>query len=344
MHMKLNAKVDLDSFERQFTAVDSHTLGQFTRVVTSGFPHIEGNTMIEKKKYLEDNCQHLRTALMHEPRGHADMFGSVLMEPVHEEADLGVVYMDTGEYLNMCGHGTMGTATVCVGAGLVEMKEPYTDVVLDAPAGIIRTHVKVENKKATEVTITNVPSFVYKENLPLTIDGKEIVVDIVFAGNFFALVDASQFDFEIGAQNVSKFSKVGVQILDTIKETFPVKHPLLDITVVDHCEFYTKCPHEGADICNTVIFGAGQCDRSPCGTGTSSMLVKLHHMGKLKVGDSIVTESVIGSHFTGRIAEETTVGDFKAIVPQITGSAYITGVSTYLIDKDDPLKYGFQLG
>ena len=235
-------------------------------------------------------------------------------------------------------------ATVCVEAGLVEMKEPYTDVVLDAPAGIIRTHVKVENKKATEVTITNVPSFVYKENLPLTIDGKEIVVDIVFAGNFFALVDASQFDFEIGAQNVSKFSKVGVKILDTIKETFPVKHPLLDITVVDHCEFYTKCPHEGADICNTVIFGAGQCDRSPCGTGTSSMLVKLHHMGKLKVGDSIVTESVIGSHFTGRIAQETTVGDFKAIVPQITGSAYITGVSTYLIDKDDPLKYGFQLG
>ncbi len=342
--MKLDVNVDFSRFDRRFVAVDSHTLGQFTRVVTSGFPTIEGNTMIEKKKFLEDHCQDLRTALMHEPRGHADMFGSILMEPVHEEADFGVVYMDTGEYLNMCGHGTMGTATVCVEAGFVEAKEPFTDVVLDAPAGIIRTRVKVEGKKAKEVTITNVPSFVYKENLPLHVAGKDIVVDIVFAGNFFALVNADQFDFEIGAQNVSKFSKVGVEILNTIKETFPVKHPELDITVVDHCEFYTKCPHEGADICNTVIFGAGQCDRSPCGTGTSSMLVKLHHEGKLKVGDSIVTESVIGSHFTGRIAEETSVGDFKAIVPQITGSAYVTGVSTYLIDPEDPLKYGFQLG
>ena len=342
--MGFDIHVDLDSFENCFTAVDSHTLGQFTRVVTSGFPHIEGKTMIEKKQFLEANCQQLRTALMHEPRGHAEMFGSVLMESVHDEADYGVVYMDTGEYLNMCGHGTMGTATVCVEAGLVPMQEPYTNVVLDAPAGIIRTKVKVENKKATEVTITNVPSFVYKEGLHLDIDGKDIVVDIIFAGNFFALVDASQFDFKIGAQNVSKFSKVGVKILDTIKEVFPVKHPLLDITVVDHCEFYTPCEHEGADICNTVIFGAGQCDRSPCGTGTSSMLVKMHHAGKLKVGDSIVTESVIGSHFTGTIAEETSVGDFKAIVPQITGSAYITGISTYLIDKDDPLKHGFQLG
>ena len=342
--MSLDIHVDFSGFEQKFTAVDSHTLGQFTRVVTSGFPKIEGNTMIEKKKFLEDHCQDIRTALMHEPRGHADMFGSVLMEPVHEEADLGVVYMDTGEYLNMCGHGTMGTATVCVEAGLVPMQEPYTDVVLDAPAGIIRTKVKVENKKAKEVTITNVPSFVYKEKLPLTIDGKQIIVDIIFAGNFFAVVDASQFEFDICPENVSKFSKIGIQILDTIKETFPVKHPLLDITVVDHCEFFKPCPHEGADICNMVIFGAGQCDRSPCGTGTSSMLVKLHHEGKLKLGDSIVTESVIGSHFTGRIAQETKVADRDAIVPQITGSAYITGVSTYLIDPEDPLKYGFQLG
>lgn len=343
--MELKIKVDPKDFEQKFTAVDSHTLGQFTRVVVEGFPHIEGNTMIEKKRFLEENCQDIRTALMLEPRGHADMFGSVLMEPVHDEADFGVVYMDTGEYLNMCGHGTMGTATVCVEAGLVEMQEPYTDVVLDAPAGIIRTRVEVENKKAKSVTITNVPSFIYKEDVVLDIDGKDVHIDIVFAGNFFALVDARQFeDIKIGAENVSKFSAIGMKILKKVAETVPVKHPLLDITVVDHCEFFTPCDHEGADICNTVIFGAGQCDRSPCGTGTSTMLVKLHHEGKLNVGESIVTESVIGSHFTGRIKEETKVGDFDAIVPQITGSAYITGVSTYLIDKDDPLKKGFLLG
>jgi len=342
--MELKIKIDPNNFEKQFTAVDSHTLGQFTRVVVSGFPKIEGNSMIEKKKFLEEKCQYIRTSLMHEPRGHADMFGSVLMEPVNSEADFGVVYMDTGEYLNMCGHGTIGTATVCVEAGLVPMVEPYTDVILDAPAGIIRTRVKIENKKATEVTITNVPSFIYKENNLLNIDGIDIKFDIVFAGNFFALVDSTQLDIKIGAKNVSKFSTLGMKLLNKINKEINVKHPILDITVVDHCEFYVPSDHEGADICNTVIFGDGQCDRSPCGTGTSSLLVKLHSLGKLAVGESIITESVIGSHFTGTIKEETAVGEFKAIVPQITGSAYITGISTYLIDKNDPLKYGFLLG
>ncbi|MGB4984731.1 MAG: proline racemase family protein [Erysipelotrichaceae bacterium] len=342
--MNKEIKLYSSNYIQEYKAVDSHTLGQFTRVVVDGFPHIEGKTMIEKKKYLEDHCDDIRTSLMLEPRGHADMFGSVLMEPVHDECDFGVVYMDTGEYLNMCGHGTMGTATVCVEAGLVPMVKPYTYVNLDAPAGIIRTKLKIEDEKAVEVTITNVPSFVYQENVRLDIDGKDVVIDIIFAGNFFALVDASQFDWEIGAKNVSKFSKIGMQILRKVATDLKVKHPLIDITVVDHCEFYVKSDHEGADICNTVIFGEGQCDRSPCGTGTSSMLVKLHHMGKLKVGESIVTESVIGSHFTGRIKEETMVGDFKAIVPEITGAAYITGVSTYLIDKRDPLKKGFLLG
>ncbi len=343
MNLKIN--IEKNNFENEFVAIDSHTLGQFTRVVISGFPEIKGDTMLEKKKFLEDNCDNLRTALMHEPRGHRDMFGSVLTEPVSKEADFGVVYMDTGEYLNMCGHGTIGTATVCVEAGFVPAVEPYTDVVLEAPAGLIRTKVKVENKKAKEVTITNVPSFIYESGIVMNIDGKDIKFDIVFAGNFFALVDSAQTGVEINAKNISKFSALGMKILNKINAEMKVKHPLLNITVVDHCEFYTQADDSAsADFYNTVIFGDGQCDRSPCGTGTSSLLVKLHSLGKLAAGGSIITESVIGSQFRGTIKEETLVGEYKAIVPQITGSAYVTGISTYLIDKTDPLKYGFVLG
>ena len=172
--MKLEAKVNFDRFEGALQVVDSHTVGEFCRIVIGGFPEPEGNTMIEKKKWMEENYDHVRTALMFEPRGHHDMFGAFLCEPVNPEAQFGVMFMDTGGYLNMCGHCTIGAVTVAVEAGLVESKEGENEVILDAPAGLIRTKAVVKNGKVENVTLTNVPSFVYKENQKVTIDGKEI--------------------------------------------------------------------------------------------------------------------------------------------------------------------------
>lgn len=246
----------------------------------------------------------------------------------------------------MCGHCTIGAVTVAVEAGLVESKEGENEVILDAPAGLIRTKAVVKNGKVENVTLTNVPSFVYKENQKVTIDGKEIEFTISFGGSFFALVDTTKLDIgEINPKTVPEYTKLGMKMLDIINKEIPIQHPLLDITSVDLVEFYGPTPNpEKATMRNVVIFGDAMADRSPCGTGTSAKLATLHHWGEIKVGEEFIYESFIGSLFKGVIKETTKVGDFDAVVPMITGSCYLTGVATYLIDPEDPLKYGFQVG
>lgn len=344
--MELKANVNFDRFEAQLQVVDAHTNGEFCRMVIGGFPEPEGNTMIEKKKWMEENYDHVRTALMLEPRGHHDMFGAFLCEPVSDEADLGVMFMDTGGYLNMCGHCTIGAVTVAIEAGLVESHEGENSVVLEAPAGIIRTTAIVENGKVTGVTLTNVPAFIYKDNLTVTVDGKEIPYTISFGGSFFALVDTTKLDIgEINAQTVPEYTKLGMKMRDLINEQVEIQHPTLDITEVDLIEFYGPTPNpDKATMRNVVIFGDAQADRSPCGTGTSAKLATLHGWGELAVGEEFIYESFIGTTFKGVIKEETKIGDFDAVIPMITGSAYLTGVATYLIDAQDPLKYGFLVG
>ena len=239
-----------------------------------GFPEPEGNTMIEKKKWMEKNYDQVRTALMFEPRGHHDMFGAFLCKPVNPEASYGVMFMDTGGYLNMCGHCTIGAVTVAVEAGLVESHEGENDVVLEAPAGLIRTKAIVKNGKVESVTLTNVPAFVTKRTSPLRSTGKEIKFTISFGGSFFALVDTAQLDIgEINGKSVPAYSALGMKILDAISKEIPVKHPELDIDSVDLVEFYGPTPNpDKADLRNVVIFGDAMADRSPCGTGTSAKL------------------------------------------------------------------------
>lgn len=338
--------VNFDRFESRLKVVDAHTEGEFCRILVGGLPEPEGNTMIEKKKWLEENCDHIRTALMLEPRGHHDMFGAVLCKPVHEEADFGVVFMETGEFLNMCGHCTIGTTTVVIEAGMIPSHEGENEVVLDTPAGIVRTKAIVKDGKVESVTLTNVPAFVYLEDQKVTVDGQEIHFTISFGGSFFALVDTAQLDIgAINAKSVPAYTKLGMEILRKINEEIPVKHPTLDINTVDLVEFYGPTPNpDVADMRNVVIFGDAQADRSPCGTGTSAKLATLHKWGEIGVGEPFVYESFMGSLFKGEIKELTKVANYDAVVPKVTGSCYLTGVATYLIDGTDPLKYGFLIG
>ena len=338
--------VNFDRFEEQLKVVDANTMGEFCRILVGGIPEPQGNTMIEKKKWLEENCDYIRTALMLEPRGHHDMFGAVLCEPVHEEADFGVVFMETGEFLNMCGHCTIGTTTVVIEAGMIESHEGENEVVLDTPAGIVRTKAMVKDGKVESVTLTNVPAFVYLENQTVTIDGKEIHFTISFGGSFFALVDSEQLDIgPINAKTVPAYTTLGMKILKEVNEKIPVKHPELDIDTVDLVEFYGPTPNpDKADMRNVVIFGDAQADRSPCGTGTSAKLATLYKWGEIGVGEPFVYESFMGSLFKGEIKEVTKVADYDAVVPKVTGTCYLTGVATYLIDGKDPLKYGFLIG
>ena len=342
--MVINPKLNLDRFEASFHAINTHTVGESTRIVTSGFPELVGNTMIERKNYLAENFDQYRQALMFEPRGHHDMFGALLTDPIHEECDFGIIYMDTGDYLNMCGHGTIGAVTAIIETGLVPAVEPYTEVVLDAPAGIIRTKAEVKDGKVLNVSLTNVPSFLYKENLKTVIDGREVTYDLSFGGSFFALVDIEQFGWTVNSESIPMLTDFGMKLMEAVNKEVEIQHPELDITTCDLAELYCSTDTPGCDKRNVVIFGDNMADRSPCGTGTSAKLATLHARNEIEVGQPFVYESFIGSQFQGKILGETQVGEFKAVIPQITGSAYLLGETTYVIDPLDPLKYGFQVG
>lgn len=331
--------------EKMFLAVDSHTMGEPTRIILQGFPELQGESMMERKKFLERNYDHYRTALMLEPRGHRDMFGALITEAVSDEADLGVIFMESAGYLNMCGHGSIGAATVAVETGLVKVTEPYTNVVLEAPAGIIRTKVKVENGRAVEVSILNVPAFLYEEGLEIEVPvyGK-IPFDISFGGSFFALVDTGKIGIAVEQENLSALTDLGMKLLKAINESVEVAHPYLDITTVDLVEFYGKSQNPKAHLKNVVIFGESQADRSPCGTGTSAKLAYLYEKGEISIGEEFVYESITGSMFMGIVTKEIEINGRSAIIPRITGSAYIIGLNQLILNSNDPHEYGFLMG
>jgi len=330
-------------FINSIHTIDSHTMGEPTRIVVSGLPNIKGKTMYEKKTYLEETMDYIRTGMMHEPRGHRDMFGSIITHPTNPEADLGIIFMDGGGYLNMCGHGSIGAATVAVETGMVPMVEPYTNIILEAPAGLINARVLVENGQAKEVSIVNVPSFLYRSDIEINIpEIGRVLVDISFGGSFFALVRAEDLGIDIMPENGPKLVKYGMEIKDAINKIVAVQHPTLPhIKTVDLVEIYGPAKNPMAHLQNVVIFGDGQIDRSPCGTGTSAKMAALYAKGELALEEPFIYESITGTMFRGRALEETKIGDFLAIFPEITGSAYITGFNHFVFDENDPLKYGF---
>ncbi|MEG2932656.1 MAG: proline racemase family protein [Gordonibacter sp.] len=340
------AKVEFDRFEAAVGVVDVHAAGEPCRVAVGGFPEPQGDTMIEKRRWMEEHADGLRRALMHEPRGHHDMFGAFLCDPVDPRAHVGVVFMDTGDYLNMCGHGTIGVVTVVVETGIVGAHEGENEIVLDTPAGLIRATARVEQGTVASVSFENVPSFVYRENVVAEVEGRQISLDIAFGGSFFALVDAAGLGLgEIGPANASAYAHLGTLVRETVNRTVALKHPTLDIDAVDLVEFYDCAPDSSAgSMRHLVVFGAGSVDRSPCGTGLSAHLAALRHRGAIACGEPVRCESFIGTSFTGVVDRETTVGGFDAVIPRIAGRAFLTSAGTCLIDAADPLRYGFLPG
>lgn len=331
-------------YGQSFQTIETHTVGEPTRIVVAGFPKPEGGTMLERKAFYERTCDDFRQALMAEPRGHHDMVGALLLEPTLPEADLGVIYMDTNRWINMCGHATIGCATAAVQTGLVPMREPYTSITFDTPAGLVRTSAKVENGKVIEVTMDNVPSFLFADDLAVRIDQKDVAVEIAFGGSFFALVDASKIGYELTPHAIPALTRLGTESLRELNRQVKVSHPTLGPSRVVNCDFYAPPKAPGSSQCNLVCSEQGMVDRSPCGTGTSAKMAALHAKGKLNVGEPFVNESLIGAIFRGEIEATTQVGPFTGILPAITGSAYICGMSTHLIDAHDPLKHGFVIG
>ena len=329
---------------RYLAAVDSHTEGMPTRVITGGVGPIPGATMLERKLYFEAELDDLRLLLMREPRGHAAMSGAILQPPTRADADWGVLFIEVSGCLPMCGHGAIGVATVLVETGMVALSEPQTLVRLDTPAGLVEARVAVEGGRARSVTLRNVPSFLHASDASVEVPGLGSVrYDMAFGGNFYALLPAADVGLEVDAARARELIDRGLQIGAAIEAADPPVHP--DDVRIAGCKhvIFHQPGRDGADTRAATSIHPGWLDRSPCGTGTSARLAQLHARGELGVGDSFVNESVIGTRFTGRIAEETTVGGRPAIVPEITGRAWITAMGQYLLDAEDPFPAGFSL-
>jgi len=329
---------------RVFHAVDSHTEGMPTRVIVGGVGAIPGDTMFDRRRYFMANLDGIRKALMYEPRGHAAMSGAILQPPSRPDADWGVVYIEVSGCLPMCGHGTIGVATVLVETGMVEVTEPVTRVRLDTPAGLVVAEVSVSGGVATSVSITNVPAFTLGLDQTVTVPGYgQVTYDMAYGGNFYAITPLRQVGIEFDRANKEAILTAGLRVMAAINEASEPVHPENpEIRGCHHVQFLAPDANARHSRHAMAIY-PGWFDRSPCGTGTSARLAQLHTRGEIKVGDDFVNESFIGSRFTGTIVEEATAGGLPAVIPRITGRAWITGTAQYMIDPTDPFPEGFQL-
>jgi proline racemase len=322
--------------KRVFSAVDSHTEGMPTRVITSGVGVLPGETMLERKLRFEQDQDGIRRLLMHEPRGHAAMSGAILQPPCREDADWGVVFIEVSGCLPMCGHGTIGVATVLVETGMVAVKEPETVVRLDVPAGLVEARVRVQGGRAASVSIRNVPSFVHQH------DGEALGIryDMAFGGNFYAIADAATAGLTVAPEHADELIAAGLELMAAVEEPIHPEDPAIRGC---HHVIWTSPGRDGADGRSATAIHPGWIDRSPCGTGTSARMAQLWSRGALALRTPFVHESLIGTRFTGQLLDEVTVAGRPAVVPEITGRAWITGLAQYLLDPDDPFPEGFRI-
>lgn len=329
---------------RMFHAVDSHTEGMPTRVVVGGVGTIPGDTMFDRRRYFMAHLDGIRKALMYEPRGHSAMSGAILQPPSRLDADWGVVFIEVSGCLPMCGHGTMGVATVLVETGMVEVTEPVTRVRLDTPAGLVVAEVTVRDGAAESVSLVNVPAFTHGLDQAVTVEGiGQVSYDMAYGGNFYAILGLDQVGIPFDRAHKERILSAGLAVMAAINEQNEPVHPgNPEIQGCHHVQFLAPDANAKHSRHAMAIY-PGWFDRSPCGTGTSARLAQLHTRGEITVGDELVNESFIGSRFYGRILEETEIKGVPAVIPQITGRAWITGTAQYVIDPDDPFPEGFQL-
>ncbi len=328
-----------------YHAVDSHTEGMPTRVITGGVGVIPGATMADKRLHFIEHLDHLRTLLMYEPRGHSAMSGAILQPPTRPDADFGVLYIEVSGLLPMCGHGTIGVATVLVETGMVPVVEPVTTARLDTPAGLVSVAVRVEDGAATAATFTNVPAFCVGLDLKAEVPGHGTVTyDLAYGGNFYAFVELDALGLPFDRERGDDLLAAGLGIMEAVNASpdRPVHPENPSIAGVKHV--YLAAPGSDARRSrHAMAIHPGWFDRSPCGTGTSARMAQLHARGLLALDTDFVNESFIGTEFTGRLIGETTVGGRPALVPTVTGRAWITGTAQYFLDPSDPFPGGFLL-
>lgn len=325
------------------TTIDVHTEGEPLRIYLEGLPELKGKTILEKRKFFKNNYDYLRTATMWEPRGHADMYGCIITEPQFQDSDFGVIFTHNEGYSSMCGHGIIGVTKVVLETGMMSIKEPETVIKIDAPAGQIISHAKVKNGRVESVYFHNVPSFVYMEAEEIEVEeiGK-VKFDIAYGGAFYAYVNADNLKISMAADNYNELIKKGMLIKNSIMNKYEIKHPFEDdLSFLYGTIFYGKSHNEISESRNVCIFAEGEVDRSPTGTGVSGRVALEFAKGNIGIDVEMNIESILGTQFIGKVIQETRFGNYNAVIPQVEGTANITGRHEFMIDPADKLKNGF---
>ena len=330
---------------QEIKTIDAHTGGEPLRIIIDGYPDLVGQTLLEKRTYAQKNHDNFRKAFLWEPRGHADMYGAIIVEPDTSGADFGVIFIHNEGYSTGCGHAVIALTKVIVETGLIPMMEPETEVKMDTPSGFIQSFAQVKNDEVTGVRFQNVPSFVQALDAEVDVQGfGKIKYDLAFGGAFYAFVDVSEVGLDCTEEYHNALVDVGKKIKQAVMDKVSMAHPTEPDMNFLYGTIFTgsaKDPnHHSRNVC---IFADGQVDRSPTGTGVSARVAIHYARGEIKIGESITIESIIGSTFTVKVAESSSLGPYDAVIPEVGGNAHITGKNTFWIDPDDPLKGGFIL-
>ena len=346
-------------FSSMIHAVDTHVCGEPGRVIVGGVLDVPGETMFAKMRHLADEADELRLRMLREPRGYPATCCNLVLPPTDRRADAGFVIMEQTEYPPMSGSNTIAVATVLIETGMVAATEPVTELTLESPAGLIPIRAEVDSGKVKSVTFENVPAFAV--HLDAEVDVPElgrIEVDVAYGGMFYVIADAEQVGLQLSADEAGAAARVGEMIkAATIEQLEPPVHPENErIRGVTIAQLSAPALGTRAQRRNIVVVSSGQLDwsrpetwtgvldRSPCGTGTCAKMATLWARGELDLGEDFVHEGILGTTFTGRLSSQTRVGEFDAVIPSITGSAWITGFSQFVVDPDDPLPNGFTVG
>lgn len=345
-------------FANMISAVDAHACGEPGRVIVGGVFDVPGHTMYEKKIYLEKNADGLRRRMLREPRGYPALCCNLVLPAADPSADIGFIIMEQTEYPPMSGSNTICVVTVLIETGMVPIQMPITRLKLDTPAGIVEVEAEVSNQKVTQVTFQNVPAFAVHLDRVIEVRGLgSVTVDVAYGGMFYVIADAAQFGLSLVPEEGSEIARIGEMLKAAAREQLPVVHPENpDIAGVSISQLSAPGINPEADRRNSVVVSTGtfdwnrpeswkaSLDRSPCGTGTCAKMAVLHAKGLLPLHQPFVHESVLGTFFTGRLIAETTVGSYRAVIPTISGKAWITGFANYVLDPDDPFPEGFTVG
>lgn len=337
-------------FSRMIHTVDAHTAGEPLRIITSGFPPVKGSTILEKRRYVKENYDHLRSFLMLEPRGHSGMYGCLVTPPATDDGDFGVLFMHNEGYSTMCGHGIIAVTKVAVETGMIEVPPGVTkqEVRIDSPAGRITAFAHMKDGKVGKVSFYNVPSFVYAEGLTVPVKGiGDVIVDIAFGGAFYVFVEAQKLGLQVIPEQTDILVRLGMELKYSVMDMMDVVHPLEPELHGIYGTIITggvEGDKSGNLVSNNVcIFADAQIDRSPTGTGTSARVALLHQKGDLKEGGVLTNKSIIDTVFEGSIKEFTKVDRFDAVISEVSGTAQIMGFNQLVLELDDPLPGGFRI-